>query len=96
MEQSKAKAVERFQVLLKQMYQPDLARLVQGLRKLAENKSLARLNRPKAGEWTQLKEVSISNFKTIEKATIPLGNVTILVGISLYRSPSVARKSMGG
>ncbi|WP_429574376.1 AAA family ATPase [Paraburkholderia sp. UCT70] len=34
----------------------------------------------KAGDWTKLKEITISNFKTIEKATVPLGNVTILVG----------------
>lgn len=80
MDQLKADAVTRFQILLKQRYQPGLARLLQGIRNLAEEKSLARPNRMKAGDWTKLKEIAISNFKTIEKATIPLGNVTILVG----------------
>lgn len=34
----------------------------------------------KADKWTRVRRIRLSNFKAIEDATIPLGNVTILVG----------------
>lgn len=93
MNQMKTKAIRSLSVTIRRSYSQPLEKLMTLILKLSAEKAVNAAPKLKSGEWAKLKELRISNFKTIKNAIIPLGDVTILVGPNSSGKSSVLQAS---